>query len=46
MSDAEDLRVVLPRDVVTKKADSRGRINLGSEYAGKELTVAVVEVED
>jgi len=46
MSDAENLRVVLPRDVVTKKADSRGRINLGSEYAGKEVTVAVVEVDD
>lgn len=46
MTDAEDLRVVLPRDVITKKADSRGRINLGSEYAGDEVTVAVVEVDD
>lgn len=46
MSDAEDTRVVIPRDIVTKKTDSRGRITLGSDYAGKEVTVAVVEVHD
>jgi len=46
MSEAEDLRVVLPRDVVTKKADSRGRVNLGSDYAGKEVTVAVVDIDE
>ena len=29
-----------------KKADDRGRVTLGSEYAGKAVTVAVLEVED
>ena len=29
-----------------KKADDRGRVTLGSEYAGKTVTVAVLEVED
>jgi hypothetical protein len=28
------------------KADSRGRINLGAEYAGETVTVAVLEVEE
>lgn len=28
------------------KADSRGRITLGSEYAGETVSVAVVERED
>ena len=28
-----------------KKADDRGRVTLGSEYAGKTVTVAVLEVE-
>lgn len=35
--DAEDLR--------TKETDDRGRIYLGTEYANKRVTVAVVEVE-
>ena len=30
----------------SKKADDRGRVTLGSEFAGKTVTVAVVEVED
>ena len=30
----------------SKKADDRGRVTLGSEYAGKTVTVAVLEVED
>lgn len=46
MSDAEDTRVVIPRDIVTKTADSRGRISLGTDYADKEVTVAVIEVDD
>lgn len=46
MTDAEDTRVVIPRDIVTKTADSRGRISLGTDYAGKEVTVAVIEVDD
>ena len=29
-----------------KKADDRGRVTLGSEYAGETVTVAVLEVED
>ena len=29
-----------------KKADNRGRVTLGSDYAGKTVTVAVLEVED
>jgi hypothetical protein len=28
------------------KADSRGRVNLGTEYAGKTVSVAVLEVEE
>lgn len=35
--DAEDLR--------TNETDDRGRIYLGTEYANKRVTVAVVEVE-
>jgi len=46
MSDAEDTRVVIPRDIVTKTTDSRGRITLGSEYADTEVTVAVIETHD
>ena len=33
-------------DVEKRKADDRGRVTLGSEYADKTVTVAVVEVED
>ena len=33
-------------DVNKKRADDRGRVTLGSEYAGKNVTVAVVEVEE
>jgi hypothetical protein len=29
-----------------KKADDRGRVTLGSEFAGKAVTVAVLEVKD
>ena len=29
-----------------KKADDRGRVTLGSEFAGKTVTVAVLEVKD
>jgi len=29
-----------------KKADDRGRVTLGSEHAGKTVTVAVLEVEE
>lgn len=33
-------------DVDEKKADDRGRVTLGKEYADKTVTVAVVEVEE
>ena len=29
-----------------RKADDRGRVTLGSEFAGKTVTVVVLEVED
>jgi len=31
-----------PGEIQTLKADSRGRVNLGSEYGGEEVTVAVL----
>lgn len=34
------------KDVDEYKADDRGRVTLGADYAGKRVTVAVVEVED
>ena len=33
------------RDLKTKETDDRGRVYLGTEYANKRVTVAVVEVE-
>lgn len=33
-------------DLKDRKADERGRINLGTEFADKQVVVAVVEVED
>jgi len=45
MTEADDTRVVIPKDIMTKGTDSRGRITLGSKYADKEVTVAVIEVE-
>ena len=36
-----------PSDIKSdKKADDRGRITLGAEYADKRVTIAVLEVED
>lgn len=46
MDEDKDTRVVIPKDIVTKTTDDRGRITLGSEYAGKRVTVAVVDVEE
>ena len=35
-----------PSDIKSdKKADDRGRITLGAEYADKQVTIAVLEVE-
>ena len=33
-------------DLKEKKADDRGRVTLGADYAGKTVTVAVLEVAD
>ena len=33
-------------DVVEKKADGRGRITLGAEYADKNVTVAILEIDE
>jgi len=33
-------------DLIERATDARGRITLGSEYADKTVTVAVVEVQD
>lgn len=33
-------------DIDERKADDRGRVTLGAEYADKRVTVAVLEVED
>lgn len=36
----------LPEDMVTGKTDSRGRLNLGTDYADSKIKVAIIEVED
>lgn len=33
-------------DIDEKKADDRGRVTLGTDYADKRVTVAVLEVEE
>lgn len=33
-------------DVDEYQADDRGRVTLGSEFAGKDVTVAIVEVDE
>jgi hypothetical protein len=33
-------------DLIERATDARGRITLGSEYADKRVTVAVVEAND
>lgn len=35
-----------PRNFRTNRTDDRGRIYLGTEYANKRVTVAVIDVED
>lgn len=36
----------LPEEIKTLKADSRGRINIGTDYADERVRVAIVEVVD
>lgn len=33
-------------DMIERKADSKGRIAVGPEKAGKKVTLAVIEVEE
>jgi hypothetical protein len=33
-------------DIQERTADGRGRVTLGAEYADKNVTVAVIEIED
>lgn len=33
-------------DLVERKADSKGRVAIGPENAGKKVTVAILEVEE
>jgi len=41
------MKVEIPAaDIEERKADGRGRVTLGSEFADKTVTVAVIEVED
>ncbi|MCH7662083.1 MAG: hypothetical protein IH933_16410 [Euryarchaeota archaeon] len=35
-----------PDKISRKKADNRGRVNLGNEYAGKRVLITVLEEED
>lgn len=35
-----------PEAIKTLKADDRGRVNLGIDYAGEEVRVAVLEASD
>lgn len=37
---------VSAKDIEEKKADNRGRVTLGAEFANKTVTVAVLEVEE
>lgn len=36
----------LPDEIKELSADSRGRVNLGTDYAGESVRVAVIEVVD
>jgi hypothetical protein len=36
----------LPDEIKELKADSRGRINIGTDYADERVRVAIVEVVD
>lgn len=46
MSEDDETRVTIPRDLVIRTTDDRGQITLGNEYADCEVTVAVIEVDD
>lgn len=45
MTDEDDYpHVVIPRDLQTPKADGRGRIHIGPNYADKRVRVAILDV--
>lgn len=35
-----------PKELVTKQTDSRGRLNLGTDYANQEVKVLVVGIDE
>lgn len=35
-----------PEEIVTRKADNRGRVHLGTDYADATVKVAVLEVSE
>lgn len=35
----------LPKEIKELKADSRGRVNLGTDYADKTVKVAIIETD-
>jgi len=41
---ADTTTMELPKEIIMTKADSRGRVCLGTDYADEEVRVAVVEV--
>mgnify|MGYP000335403465 CR=1 FL=1 len=43
---AEQLIEVDPVDVIERAADGKGRVTIGSDYAGEDVRVAVIEVVD
>lgn len=38
--------VVTPLEIVSRRADDRGRVTVGKKYAGERLRVALLEVEE
>jgi len=44
--DDETPRIVIPEHIETATTDSRGRLTLGSDFADKLVTVAVVKTEE
>ena len=40
------MSIDLPDEIKTLKADSRGRVCLGTDYADEEVRVAVIETAD
>jgi len=43
---SDETQVVIPEHITTKTTDRRGRLSLGTEFADKRVTVAVVKTEE